>query len=238
MLDRETTESLIEKAQGGDNEAKQRLISENSPLIKCIVKRFKGRGVEYDDLYQLGSIGMLKAIENFSKEKGVRFSTYAVPMIMGEIKRYLRDDGLIKVSRLTKTLSYKIAYFIERYQRENDVSPQVWQIAEALGVEPQEVAFAMDSQKAPLSIYDKGEDDSGQSIMERTPDRVDSDEDLDRIIVRDAIRGLSERERKIIIMRYYRDLTQSEIAKRLNVSQVQVSRLENKIINKIKAGFN
>lgn len=238
MLDRETTEILIEKAQGGDSEAKQRLISENSPLIKCIVKRFKGRGVEYDDLYQLGSIGMLKAIENFSKEKGVRFSTYAVPMIMGEIKRYLRDDGLIKVSRLTKTLSYKIAYFIERYQRENDVSPQVWQIAEALGVEPQEVAFAMDSQKAPLSIYDKGEDDSGQSIMERTPDRVDSDEDLDRIIVRDAIRGLSERERKIIIMRYYRDLTQSEIAKRLNVSQVQVSRLENKIINKIKAGFN
>mgnify|MGYP004649490685 CR=1 FL=1 len=238
MLDRETTENLIEKAQSGDNDAKQTLISENSPLIKCVVKRFRGRGVEYDDLFQLGSIGMLKAIENFSKEKGVRFSTYAVPMIMGEIKRYLRDDGLIKVSRLTKTLSCKIAYFIEEYTRENDRSPEVNQIAEALGVEPQEVVFAMDSAKAPLSIYDKGEDDSGQSVLEKTPSEVDADDDLDRIIVRDAIRGLSERERKIIIMRYYRDLTQSEIAKKLNVSQVQISRLETKIINKIKAGFN
>ncbi len=238
MLDRETTEKLISDAQNGDNDAKQRLISENSPLIKCVVKRFKGRGVEYDDLYQLGSIGMLKAIENFSVDKGVRFSTYAVPMIMGEIKRYLRDDGLIKVSRLIKSLSYKIAYFVEDYVRKNDKSPEVSEIAAALGVEAQEVVFAMDSGKAPLSIYDKGEDESGQSIMEKLPASMDGDDDLDKIIVRDAIRKLNERERKLIIMRYYRDLTQSEIAKELNVSQVQVSRLETKIIDKIKAGFN
>lgn len=201
-------------------------------------KAFKGRGVEYDDLYQLGSIGMLKAIENFSCDKGVRFSTYAVPMIMGEIKRYLRDDGLIKVSRLIKSLSYKIACFVEDYVRKNDKSPEVGEIAAALGVEAQEVVFAMDSGKAPLSIYDKGEDESGQSIMEKLPASIDGDDQVDKIIVREAIRKLNERERKLVIMRYYRDLTQSEISKELNVSQVQISRMETKIIKKIKEGFN
>lgn len=140
----------------GDGAAKTRLLQENSPLIKCVVKRFRGRGVEYDDLYQLGSIGMLKAIEHFSPQYGVKFSTYAVPMIVGEIKRYLRDDGLIKVSRLIKALAYKIAYFIDDYKSTHDKSPEISEIASALGVEPQEVAFAMDAAKAPLSIYDKG----------------------------------------------------------------------------------
>lgn len=238
MLDQETTEKLIKSAQSGDNDAKARLISENSPLIKCVVKRFRGRGVEYDDLYQLGSIGMLKAIENFSPEFKVKFSTYAVPMIMGEIKRYLRDDGLIKVSRLIKALAYKIAYFVNDYKNSHEKSPDISEIASALGVEPQEVAIAMDSAKAPLSIYDKGEGDGGQSIIDKLGGEGGGEENLDRIIIRDAIRGLSERERRIIIMRYYHDKTQSEIAKELNVSQVQVSRLETKIIDKMRRGFD
>lgn len=238
MLDQETTEKLIKSAQSGDNDAKARLISENSPLIKCVVKRFRGRGVEYDDLYQLGSIGMLKAIENFSPEFKVKFSTYAVPMIMGEIKRYLRDDGLIKVSRLIKALAYKIAYFVNDYKNSHEKSPDISEIASALGVEPQEVAIAMDSAKAPLSIYDKGEGDGGQSIIDKLGGEDGGEENLDRIIIRDAIRGLSERERRIIIMRYYHDKTQSEIAKELNVSQVQVSRLETKIIDKMRRGFD
>ena len=238
MLDRETTENLIKAAQAGDGAAKTRLLQENSPLIKCVVKRFRGRGVEYDDLYQLGSIGMLKAIEHFSPQYGVKFSTYAVPMIVGEIKRYLRDDGLIKVSRLIKALAYKIAYFIDDYKSTHDKSPEISEIASALGVEPQEVSFAMDAAKAPLSIYDKGEDDSGQSLMEKLSAGEDSDDKLDRIIIRDAIRGLSERERKLIILRYYHDKTQSEIARELCVSQVQVSRLETKIIDKMRSKFN
>lgn len=234
MLDKDITEQLIKAAQSGDNDAKTRLIEANSPLIKCVVKRFRGRGADYDDLYQLGSIGMLKAIEHFSPGYGVKFSTYAVPMIAGEIKRYLRDDGLIKVSRLTKALSYKIACFVERYKNDCGKSPGISEIASALGVEPQEAAMAMDSAKAPLSIYDKGEDETGQSLLEKLPACDDGEENLDRIMLRDAIRGLGERERKLIILRYYRDRTQSEIARELCVSQVQVSRLENKIIDKIR----
>lgn len=234
MLSQEETQNLISLAQSGDEVAAEKLIEHNSPLIKSVVKRFRGRGVEFEDLFQLGSIGMLKAIKNFSTEFNVRFSTYAVPMIVGEIKRYLRDDGLIKVSRVIKALSCKIAYFSEDYKNKYDKSPSIDEIAIALDVEPQEVAVALESNKMPVSIYDKGEDEDGQSIMDKLMSS-DSDEDtLDRIIIRDAIKDLNERERKIILMRYYQDRTQSEVAKELNVSQVQVSRLENKIIDKIK----
>lgn len=237
MLDRETTEKLIKSAQNGDNGAKTTLINENSPLIKCVVKRFRGRGVDYDDLYQLGSIGMLKAIENFSPEYNVKFSTYAVPMIVGEIKRYLRDDGLIKVSRLIKALSYKIARYVDEYKLSHDKSPEISEIAASLGVEAQEVAMAMDCAKVPLSLYDKGESENGQPIIEKIGEGSDGEENLDRIIIRDGISGLSERERKIITMRYYHDKTQSEIARELNVSQVQISRLETKIIEKLRRRF-
>lgn len=237
MLEQNETEKLILSAQQGDEQAMTRLIEENSPLIKSVIRRFCNRGVEYEDLYQLGSIGMLKAINNFSMDFGVKFSTYAVPMIIGEIKRYLRDDGLIKVSRIIKALSYKIAYFVEDYKNKYDKSPQIDEIAKALGVEPQEIAIAMDSNKAPLSIYDKG-DDEGLSIIDKLSSVDDNEETLDRIIVRDAIKSLSERERRIITLRYYKDKTQSEVAKELNVSQVQISRLENKIIDKIKTNFS
>jgi len=237
LLEQDETIDLIKLAQNGDVNAKSMLVENNSPLIKSIIKRFRGRGVEYEDLFQLGCIGMLKAISNFSTDFNVRFSTYAVPMIIGEIKRYMRDDGMIKVSRAIKALSVKINCYIEEFKSKNNKSPQINEIASALEVEPQEIAVAMDAGKVHISLYDKGEDDQGLSVIDRVSAVDDSDELLDKIIVRDAIMSLSDRERKIITLRYYKDKTQSEVAKILNVSQVQISRLENKIIDKIKTSF-
>lgn len=237
MLEQNEAIELIQKAQNGDNLAKSVLVENNSPLIKSILRRYKNKGVEYDDLYQLGCIGLLKAIKNFSTEFGVKFSTYAVPMIMGEIKRYLRDDGYVKVSRTTKTMSCKISYYIDSIKNSEDRSPSIEEIAQKFGIEPQEVVFTMDSSKIPVSIYDKGDDEQGQSIYEKLTDGDPTDATIDKMLIKDSIEKLDERERKIVYMRYYKDKTQSEVAKELNVSQVQVSRLETKIIEKLRESF-
>lgn len=227
----------IERAQAGDKEASAALLENNSPLIKSIVRRYRNRGVEYDDLYQLGSIGLLKAIKNFSAEFGVKFSTYAVPMITGEIKRYLRDDGYIKVSRSTRATAYKIAQYVDEVKNSEGRSPTVDEIAVRFGLEPQEVVFAMDAVKQPVSIFDKGDDDQGQALYERLTDGDETDDAIDKMMIREFIGRLDERERKIIMLRYYKDRTQSEVAKELNVSQVQISRLETKIIEKLRSDF-
>ena len=237
MLEQEETVKLILLSQKGDNDAKTRLLENNSPLIKSIVRRFKNKGVEYDDLYQLGCIGLLKAIKNFSSDFGVKFSTYAVPMITGEIKRYLRDDGYIKVSRSTKSLAIKISYFVDSIKNTQGRSPSVDEIATEFGIEPQEVVFTMDSSKIPLSIYDKGDDEQGLSLYEKITLGDETDGEIDKMIIKDAIAKLSDREKKIVILRYYRDKTQSEVAKEMQVSQVQISRLESKIIKKLRESF-
>ena len=237
MLEQNEAFELIMKAQSGDENAKSVLVENNSPLIKSILRRYKNKGVEYDDLYQLGCIGLLKAIKNFSTEFGVKFSTYAVPMIMGEIKRYLRDDGYIKVSRTTKTLSCKIAYYIDSVKNSEGRSPSVDEIAEKFGIEPQEVVFTMDSSKMPVSIYDKGDDEQGQAIFEKLTDGDQTDSTIEKMLIKESISKLDEREKKIVLLRYYKDKTQSEVAKVLNVSQVQVSRLETKIIEKLRESF-
>ncbi len=237
MLDQNEAFELIRKAQSGDENAKSVLVENNSPLIKSILRRYKNKGVEYDDLYQLGCIGLLKAIKNFSTEFGVKFSTYAVPMIMGEIKRYLRDDGYIKVSRTTKTLSCKIAYYIDSVKNSEGRSPSVDEIAERFGIEPQEVVFTIDSSKMPVSIYDKGDDEQGQAIFEKLTDGDQTDSTIEKMLIKESISKLDEREKKIVLLRYYKDKTQSEVAKVLNVSQVQVSRLETKIIEKLRESF-
>lgn len=237
MLEQNEAFELIRKAQSGDENAKSVLVENNSPLIKSILRRYKNKGVEYDDLYQLGCIGLLKAIKNFSTEFGVKFSTYAVPMIMGEIKRYLRDDGYIKVSRTTKTLSCKIAYYIDSVKNSEGRSPSVDEIAEKFGIEPQEVVFTMDSSKMPVSIYDKGDDEQGQAIFEKLTDGDQTDSTIEKMLIKESISKLDEREKKIVLLRYYKDKTQSEVAKVLNVSQVQVSRLETKIIEKLRESF-
>ena len=237
MLDRDETQRLISLAQKGDEAAKAELVVQNSPLVKSILRRYRNKGVEYDDLFQLGCIGLLKAIANFSEIFGVRFSTYAVPMIAGEIKRYLRDDGYVKVSRTTKSLACKIAYYADEFRLKESRSPTVEEIAEKFNVEPQEVVYAMDSSKIPVSIYDKGEDEQGQTISDKLTGGDKTDDEIDKIIIKEGILKLSERERKIILLRYYRDKTQSEVARELNVSQVQISRLESRIIEKLRAGF-
>ena len=232
MLDHQTTVELIKRAREGDDDAKEKLIEENIPLIKSIVKRFKGR-LEYDDLMQLGAIGLVKAVQNFDVEYGVRFSTYAVPMISGEIKRFLRDDGAIKVSRWTKTLATRINAYIDESVKEGKPEPDVEQIATELGVEAQEVVFAMDATHYLISLSQPVGDDEGQ-IGDKIVGDNSPDEDLDKIMLRDFIKELPPREKKVIILRYFRDKTQSEIATELGVSQVQVSRIEGKVLPKLK----
>lgn len=232
MLDHDTTIALIKRAQSGDDGAKEELVKENIPLVKSVVKRFKGRG-EYDDLMQLGAIGFIKAIQNFDETYGVRFSTYAVPMISGEIKRFLRDDGAVKVSRWAKTLAQKINVFIDEKLKSGEKEPTVDEIAQNFGVEAEQVVFAMDTGHYLFSLSSTvGDDDvtlEDKIVGDRSPD-----EDLDKIMLKDFIEDLPEREKKVIILRYFRDKTQSEIAAELGVSQVQVSRIECKVLQKLK----
>ena len=234
MIDAEKTKELILLSQSGDIDAKEILLKENIPLIKSIVKRYKGKNIEYDDLMQLGSLGLVKAINNFNPDFGVRLSTYAVPMITGEIKRFIRDDGAIKVSRALKTMSYKIGQFVEEYQQVNAKEPEISVIAKKFDIDEQEVVYILDSSKMPVSIYEKSDDDSGKSLIDRLSDSSNEQDMLDKLTLKDCIQKLPQREKMLIILRYYKDKTQSEIAKILGVSQVQVSRLESKIINKLK----
>lgn len=238
MLNNEELLAHIRKAKKGDEKSKEIIFTENSPLIKSIIRRFKNKGVEYDDLFQIASIGFLKAINNFDESFNVKFSTYTVPMVIGEIKRYIRDNGAIKVSRALKILANKINRYIDEYQTFNNDSPSVETIAKKFDVTEDEVVVALDSVKMPLSIFDKFEDDDeGQELIEKISDTQTEEAILNKIHLSNVISGLEERERKIIILRYFRDKTQSEIAENLGVSQVQVSRLENKIIKKIRQEF-
>lgn len=235
MLEHEETTRLIKLAQSGDNEAKGRLIEENSPLIKSVIKRFIRKGIEYDDLYQLGSLGFLKAIINFDFSFNVKFSTYVVPMVIGEIKRFMRDDGSIKVSRAIKGLNLKINKFIEEYSSEKGDKPSIDIIAKKFEIDEEEIIFVMDSNKMPLSIYTPLEED-GKSLflIDRYVQNNECDDVLDDLILKDALKCLDEKDKKIILLRFFRDKTQSEIAQELGVSQVQISRLENKILEKLK----
>ncbi len=236
LLDNEQVLLLVKLAQNGDQEAKTKLIEENSPLIKSVIKRFKDKGVEYDDLYQIGCIGFLKAIKNFNPEYNVKFSTYVVPMVIGEIKRFMRDDGAIKVSRALKTLNLQINKYIESFYEKEQRKPSIEELAKHFQVEEQDIIMAMDSAKMPVSIYTPIEDDGDSACM---VDRIEQQEDyndkmVDDIALKEVVKKLDARDRKIILLRYYYDKTQSEIAKELNISQVQVSRLENKILDNLK----
>ena len=228
----------LRKAKTGDNYAKEEILRNNSALLKSIINRFKNKGVEYDDLYQIACIGLIKAIKNFDESFGVKFSTYTVPMVIGEIKRYMRDNGAIKVSRTLKILANKINRYMDNYFTLNSESPSIEHLAEQFNVTREEVVVALDSAKMPLSIYDKfDEDEEGQELLNKLPVNDDEELLLNKIHLSNVINGLSEKEKKIIILRYFRDKTQSEIAKNLGVSQVQVSRLENKIIEKMRLNF-
>lgn len=234
-MEQEKLLKLVAKAKEGDEEAKTIIFEENSPLIKSLVKRFLHKGIEYDDLYQIGTIGLLKAINNFDEKFNVKFSTYVVPMVIGEIKRFMRDDGAIKVSRTIKTYNLKIKKYIEEFNKENFRKPTPLEIAKHFDIDEAEVMFIMDSAIMPISIYTPFEDDSKSLLL---IDRINQDNSyddmLDTLLLKETLKSLDKRDKKIILLRFFRDKTQSEIAKVLGVSQVQVSRLENKVLEKIR----
>ena len=239
MLSYEQTMEYIIKAKGGDINAKELLILENENLIKSLVSKFKNKGENYDDLKQIAYVGFIKAINNFDLSYGVCFSTYLVPMIIGEIKRFLRDDGIIKVSRVIKMQRLQINNYIEQYKNANNGnSPTIENVSNVLNISEEDIVLALNCAKIPLSIHDKQDDDDSDNspgLIERLGDDSREEEKMiDKIMLKTLIGKLPLRDQKIIILRFFRDKTQSETAQALGISQVQVSRLESKIIERLK----
>jgi len=239
MLSVEETSSLLIKAKDGCNASKTVLIESNSPLIKSIIRRYIGKGVDYDDLYQLGCMGFVKAINKYDSNYNVKFTTYAVPLIAGEVKRFLRDDGTIKVSRSVKALYVRIKRLLAEKSGEMH-SPTIDELAKELEATREEVVYAMEAAQMPLSLFDKsdknGEGDEGLSLSERVP-AVEITNLDDKIMIKNMLDSLELRDRKIIILRYFRNLTQSQVAEKLSISQVQVSRIEQKILAQFRDTF-
>lgn len=237
LLTHDETLALIEKAQSGDREAQEILVKRNIALVKSLVKKFLNRGYEYEDLFQLGSIGLIKAIKNYEPNYNVRFSTYAVPMIIGEIKRFLRDDGMIKVSRSLKELVNKAVAAKEQLKLRLGREPSIQEIAAAVDSTPEDLVYAMDAARTPASIYDVIYEDEDNPILlidKMAEEDTQVSEAMDRITLNDLLSRLDKRERTIITMRYFQDRTQSEIAETLGISQVQVSRIEKKVLMKMR----
>lgn len=232
------TIALILASQNGDNDARGQVVKENVGLIWSVVKKFSNRGYDPDDLFQIGSIGLIKCIDKFDISYGVKFSTYAVPMIMGEIKRFLRDDGMIKVSRPLKEIVQKAKYMQEKLQHKTGKIPTAKELADALEIEVEELAAAMDAGHEVESLHSVVYQGDGSPLY--LLDKLDSaspTEDfslIDKIALREIITNLAPRERQVIVMRYFQDKTQSQIAKEIGVSQVQVSRIEKRVLKLIR----
>ena len=235
-LTSEEKEELLELSSKGDADARQKLIDGNLRLVLSIIQRFTNRHENLDDLFQVGCIGLIKAIDNFNTELCVKFSTYAVPMIIGEVRRYLRDNNSIRVSRSIRDLAYRALQTREKLQAEMNSEPTVEQIAAALGEPREAVAAAIDAIVEPMSLYDPVYSDGGDSIyvMDQISDRTDSNAALNEMLVNDAVSKLPERERNILALRYLQGKTQVEVAKAIGISQAQVSRLEKNAIMNIK----
>lgn len=226
--------TAIRAAQSGDRAAQEHLVASNTGLVWSIVRKFTGRGHEADDLFQVGCIGLLKAIEKFDTSFEVKFSTYAVPMILGEIKRFLRDDGMIKVSRSLKELAIKGRAAADRLSKELGREPSVSEIAQRLEVAPEELVMAMDATAVPESINSTPGEDGRELGWTLADGRDTEGETIDRIAIQDALATLDKRERQIILMRYFQCKTQAQIAALLGISQVQVSRIEKRVLNEMR----
>lgn len=235
-LSTEETNKLLEEAKSGDEGAKEKLLAGNFPLIKSIIKNYQNKGVDYDDLYQIGCVGFMKAIYNFDSKYEVKFSTYAVPMIAGEVKRFMRDDGSIKVSRAIKTLWLKIKAYLDEFDKLGIETPSIKQLAEKFEVSENDIVIAMDASKGLISLNAELDESSSnsKSIIDTIVTENQTEQIIDNILLKEAINKLDPREKKILLLRYFRGKTQSEVAVDLNVSQVQVSRIENKILEKLK----
>ncbi len=238
ILEHNKTIELILEAQKGNLHAQETLVNHNLGLVRSVIKRFANRGYEREDLFQLGCIGLIKAIKKFDISFEVRFSTYAVPMIIGEIKRFLRDDGIIKVSRSLKQTATRVKMTKEKLQKENGREPTLQEIADDMDVSKEEIVMALDSSAHPEYLYDVIHQDDGSpvhlidKISER--DTLEDSEVIDKIVLQEAISKLEPRERQIIFLRYFKDQTQTEIAQVLGISQVQVSRIEKKVLQNMK----
>jgi RNA polymerase sporulation-specific sigma factor len=234
----EHTLELLLRVHEGDKEAREQMVEENMGLVFTIVRRFQGRGCEWEDLVQIGSIGLLKAIDKFDSSYDVKFSTYAVPMISGEIQRYLRDDGLIRVSRILKEDAAKAYRAREQLEKQNGREPTMEEISEETGISREDLVLAMeavaDVESFSQTVYSG--DGTPVLLQDRLPDRQDRNEELlNRILLAQLLEFLEESEQEIIRLRYFEDLTQVQVAQRLGMTQVQVSRAEKKILQKLRA---
>ncbi|MFD1955796.1 RNA polymerase sporulation sigma factor SigF [Paenibacillus thailandensis] len=234
-LDDAEVKRLIALSQSGDTIARDTLVQCNIRLVWSVVQRFINRGYEPEDLFQIGCIGLLKSVDKFDLSYDVKFSTYAVPMIIGEIQRFLRDDGTLKVSRSLKETANRVRKMKDELSKTLGRLPTVKEVADRLGISPEDVVFAQEANKPPASIHETVFENDGDPITLMDQIADDSQERwFDKLALVEAIEGLNERERLIVYLRYYRDKTQSEVASRLGISQVQVSRLEKKILQSIK----
>lgn len=233
----ENTLALLERAHEGDKEARERLVEENMGLVFTVVRRFQGRGCDREDLIQIGSIGLLKAIDHFDLAFEVRFSTYAVPMIAGEIKRFLRDDGMIRVSRLLKEAAAKAYRARESLEKQNGNEPTMDEIARETGISAEELVLAMDAVSDVESLNQTVYSGDGAPVLlgDRLPDRKDHNEELlNRMLLAQLLQMLEPEEQEIIRMRYFEDMTQVQVAARLGMTQVQVSRAEKRILRRMR----
>ncbi|EOD01509.1 RNA polymerase sporulation sigma factor SigF [Caldisalinibacter kiritimatiensis] len=236
LLSHEETMELIKRAQNGDEDAQSIIVEHNIGLVRSVLKKFSNRGYDSEDLFQLGCIGLIKAIQKFDTSYKVRFSTYAVPMIIGEIKRFLRDDGIIKVSRSLKQTANKAKMTKESLTKKLGREPTIEEIAEEINIDKEDIIMALDSNHHPEYLYDVIHQNDGSPIF--LIDKVSEEEQnigiLDKITLKETINKLEPRDRQIIILRYFKDKTQTEVAKMLGISQVQVSRIEKKVLNNMK----
>jgi RNA polymerase sporulation-specific sigma factor len=234
-LSDEEVRALISSSQSGDAEARDLLVLSNQRLVWAVVQRFLGRGYDADDLFQIGCIGLMKAVDKFDLSYDVKFSTYAVPMIIGEIQRFLRDDSTVKVSRSLKETAKHIRRVRDELAKKLGRQPHITEIADHMGLDPSEVVFAQEALRAPASIHETVFENDGDPIylMDQISDG-EPEEWFDKIALHEILNRLPERERFIVYMRFFKDKTQSDVARVLGISQVQVSRLEKRILQQIK----
>lgn len=238
ILSNEEKEALFVRIKAGDEEARELYIKGNLRLVLSVIKRFGSSNENADDLFQIGCIGLMKAIDNFNLELGVRFSTYAVPMIIGEIRRYLRDNNSIRVSRSLRDTAYKAIYAKEGYVKKHLKEPTINEIAEEIGISKEDIVFAMDAIQTPMSLYDPVYTEGGDTlyVMDQISDKKSREENwVESISLSEAVKRLGERERHIIELRFYEGKTQMEVAKEINISQAQVSRLEKNALKNMRA---
>ncbi|MBR4098532.1 MAG: RNA polymerase sporulation sigma factor SigG [Clostridium sp.] len=237
VLKNEETQALLRRSKAGDAQAREELIAGNLRLVLSVIQKFTNRGENVDDLFQVGCIGLIKAIDNFNTDLDVRFSTYGVPMIVGEIRRYLRDNSTMRVSRAMRDTAYRVLQAKEAYMSAHQKEPTVEEIAQMLDIRREDVVFALDAILEPVSLYEPVYSDSGDTVcvMDQVRDNKNTDELwLERIALKEAVTHLSERERKILSMRFFQGKTQMEVSAEIGISQAQVSRVEKNALRQIR----